>query len=210
MVDDTIDIEINPRATAASTLTRSSGAGGQHVNTTEFGGAHHAHADRHRRSSRQEERSQHQNREIALSVLKARLYELELKKREEKANAEQAGKTEIGWGHQIRSYVLQPYQLVKDLRTGAQSTNPAAVLDGDIDPFIESGAGAAHQGRRRRSRSRIWISAIAAQAVARHRAIAGRAVLLGHAETHIRRALKSGVALEVLRHADVPLRAAAP
>ena len=71
-------------------------------------------------------------------MLKSRLYELELKKREEKANAEAAGKTEIGWGHQIRSYVLQPYQLVKDLRTGTQSTNPAAVLDGDIDPFIES------------------------------------------------------------------------
>jgi peptide chain release factor 2 len=71
-------------------------------------------------------------------MLKARLYELELKKREEKANAEAASKTEIGWGHQIRSYVLQPYQLVKDLRTGTQSTNPAAVLDGEIDPFVES------------------------------------------------------------------------
>jgi peptide chain release factor 2 len=70
--------------------------------------------------------------------LKARLYELELKRREEKANAEQAAKTEIGWGHQIRSYVLQPYQLVKDLRTGHQSGNPAAVLDGEIDDFIEA------------------------------------------------------------------------
>ena len=71
-------------------------------------------------------------------MLKSRLYELELKKREDKANAEAASKTEIGWGHQIRSYVLQPYQLVKDLRTGTQSTNPDAVLDGEIDPFIES------------------------------------------------------------------------
>jgi peptide chain release factor 2 len=71
-------------------------------------------------------------------MLKSRLYELELKKREEKASAENASKTEIGWGHQIRSYVLQPYQLVKDLRTGTQSTNPSAVLDGAIDPFVES------------------------------------------------------------------------
>ena len=71
-------------------------------------------------------------------MLRARLYEAELKKREEKANAEAAAKTDIGWGHQIRSYVLQPYQLVKDLRTGTQSTNPDAVLDGDLDPFMEA------------------------------------------------------------------------
>ena len=71
-------------------------------------------------------------------MLKARLYELELKKREEKASADQAAKTDIGWGHQIRSYVLQPYQLVKDLRTGEQSSNPDAVLDGELDPFIEA------------------------------------------------------------------------
>jgi peptide chain release factor 2 len=71
-------------------------------------------------------------------MLRARLYELELKKREEQAAAEQAAKTDIGWGHQIRSYVLQPYQLVKDLRTGVTSTDPQAVLDGDIDPFIEA------------------------------------------------------------------------
>jgi peptide chain release factor 2 len=86
----------------------------------------------------QEQRSQHQNKDIAFRRLKARLYEMELKKREAKANAEQAAKTDIGWGHQIRSYVLQPYQLVKDLRTGAQSTDPTEVLDGDIDPFIEA------------------------------------------------------------------------
>jgi peptide chain release factor 2 len=86
----------------------------------------------------QQERSQIKNRAIAWAMLKSRLYELELKKREDKANAEAAGKKEIGWGHQIRSYVLQPYQLVKDLRTGTQSTNPSAVLDGEIDPFIES------------------------------------------------------------------------
>jgi peptide chain release factor 2 len=86
----------------------------------------------------QEQRSQHQNKDIAYKRLRARLYDLELKKREEKASAEQASKTEIGWGHQIRSYVLQPYQMVKDLRTGTTSGNPAAVLNGDIDQFIES------------------------------------------------------------------------
>jgi peptide chain release factor 2 len=86
----------------------------------------------------QEQRSQHQNRDIAMKRLKARLYELELKKREEKAMADQASKTEIGWGHQIRSYVLQPYQMVKDLRTGVQTSDTAGVLDGDIDQFIEA------------------------------------------------------------------------
>ncbi len=86
----------------------------------------------------QEQRSQHQNKDIAYKRLKARLYELELKKREQQATADQAAKTDIGWGHQIRSYVLQPYQLVKDLRTGAQSIEPSDVLDGDIDPFIEA------------------------------------------------------------------------
>jgi peptide chain release factor 2 len=86
----------------------------------------------------QEQRSQHQNKDIAFKRLKARLYERELKMREEKATAEQAAKTDIGWGHQIRSYVLQPYQLVKDLRTGSQSSSPSDVLDGNIDQFIEA------------------------------------------------------------------------
>jgi peptide chain release factor 2 len=86
----------------------------------------------------QQERSQHKNRATAWNMLRARLYEAELKKREEKANAEAAAKTDIGWGHQIRSYVLQPYQLVKDLRTGTQSTSPDDVLDGELDPFMES------------------------------------------------------------------------
>jgi peptide chain release factor 2 len=86
----------------------------------------------------QNERSQHKNKATAWVMLKARLYEQELKKREEAAQAQAASKTEIGWGHQIRSYVLQPYQLVKDLRTGVASTNPAAVLDGDIDAFVEA------------------------------------------------------------------------
>jgi peptide chain release factor 2 len=86
----------------------------------------------------QQERSQHKNRATAWNMLRARLYEAELKRREEKANAEAASKSEIGWGHQIRSYVLQPYQLVKDLRTGTQSTSPSDVLDGEIDPFMET------------------------------------------------------------------------
>jgi peptide chain release factor 2 len=86
----------------------------------------------------QEQRSQHQNRDTAMKRLKARLYEMELKKREEKAAADQANKTDIGWGHQIRSYVLQPYQMVKDLRTGTQTSNTSGVLDGDIDQFIET------------------------------------------------------------------------
>ncbi|MBV9052856.1 MAG: peptide chain release factor 2, partial [Hyphomicrobiales bacterium] len=84
------------------------------------------------------ERSQHKNRATAWSMLRARLYEAELQKREEKASADAASKTDIGWGHQIRSYVLQPYQLVKDLRTGVTSTSPSDVLDGDLDAFMEA------------------------------------------------------------------------
>jgi peptide chain release factor 2 len=86
----------------------------------------------------QSERSQHKNRATAWEMLRSRLYEAELKKREEAAMATEAAKTEIGWGHQIRSYVLQPYQLVKDLRTGHESTSPGNVLDGDLDPFMEA------------------------------------------------------------------------
>ena len=136
VVDEDIDIEINESECRIDTY-RSSGAGGQHVNTTDSA-VRITHLPTGIAVASQQERSQIKNRAIAWAMLKARLYELELKKREEKANAEAAGKTEIGWGHQIRSYVLQPYQLVKDLRTGAQSTNPTAVLDGAIDTFIES------------------------------------------------------------------------
>jgi peptide chain release factor 2 len=136
VIDDTIDIEINPADVDVS-FARSSGAGGQHVNRTESA-VRLVHKPSGIIIFAQEQRSQHQNKEIAFNRLKSKLYELELKKREAKASADQAAKTDIGWGHQIRSYVLQPYQLVKDLRTGATSSDPAEVLDGDIDMFIEA------------------------------------------------------------------------
>jgi len=135
-VDDSITIEINESECRIDTY-RSSGAGGQHVNTTDSA-VRITHLPTGIAVQCQNERSQHKNKATAWAMLKARLYELELKKREEAAQAEAAGKTEIGWGHQIRSYVLQPYQLVKDLRTGTESTNPAAVLDGEIDAFVEA------------------------------------------------------------------------
>ena len=144
VIDDTIDIDINP-ADVDISFARSSGAGGQHVNRTESA-VRLVHKPSGIVIFAQEQRSQHQNKDIAFKRLKARLYEMELKRREEKASAEQSAKTDIGWGHQIRSYVLQPYQLVKDLRTGAQSTDPAAVLDGDIDPFMEAALSARIKG----------------------------------------------------------------
>jgi peptide chain release factor 2 len=136
VVDDAIDIQINESECRIDTY-RSSGAGGQHVNTTDSA-VRITHIPTNIVVQCQNERSQHKNRATAWSMLKARLYERELKMREEAAQAQAASKSEIGWGHQIRSYVLQPYQLVKDLRTGVESTNPSAVLDGDIDAFIEA------------------------------------------------------------------------
>jgi peptide chain release factor 2 len=136
VVDDNIEIDIKESDCRIDTY-RASGAGGQHVNTTDSA-VRITHMPTNIVVASQQERSQIKNRAIAWAMLKSRLYELELKKREEKANAEAASKTDIGWGHQIRSYVLQPYQLVKDLRTGSQSTDPQRVLDGDIDQFIEA------------------------------------------------------------------------
>jgi peptide chain release factor 2 len=134
VVDDRIEIEINPADLRTDTF-RASGAGGQHVNKTESG-VRFTHVPTGIVVASTQDRSQHRNRAIAMGMLKARLYELELKKREAVADAAEAGKTDIGWGHQIRSYVLQPYQLVKDLRTGVEKGNPAAVLDGELDEFM--------------------------------------------------------------------------
>ena len=117
---------------------RSSGAGGQHVNTTDSA-VRITHLPTKIVVQCQNERSQHKNKETCYKMLKARLFEHEMQKREEKSQKETNAKTDIGWGHQIRSYVLQPYQLVKDLRTKIENTNPSRVLNGEIDEFIEEG-----------------------------------------------------------------------
>lgn len=134
VIDDSIDIQINESECRIDTY-RSSGAGGQHVNTTDSA-VRITHIPTGIAVACQNGRSQHQNRATAWQMLKARLYEQEMKKREEKAMAEAASKSDIGWGHQIRSYVLQPYQMVKDLRTGVTSTAPSDILDGDLDAFM--------------------------------------------------------------------------
>jgi peptide chain release factor 2 len=134
VVDDNIQIDINESDLRIDTY-RSSGAGGQHINTTDSA-VRITHLPTGIVVACQNQRSQHKNRAEAYSQLRARLYEHELRKREEEANAINATKTDIGWGHQIRSYVLQPYQLVKDLRTGMTSTSPGDVLDGDLDRFM--------------------------------------------------------------------------
>ncbi|HTS90766.1 MAG TPA: peptide chain release factor 2 [Stellaceae bacterium] len=139
VVDDKIEVQIEDKYLRVDTY-RSSGAGGQHVNKTDSAvrltyappGAEPVVV------ACQSERSQHQNRHHAMAMLKSRLYEIELQKREAQTEAMNATKTDIGWGHQIRSYVLQPYQLVKDLRTGIETSNTAAVLDGDLDRFLEA------------------------------------------------------------------------
>ncbi len=133
-VDDSIEIEINPADVRIDTY-RASGAGGQHINKTDSA-VRITHLPTGLVVECQDDRSQHKNKAEAYNQLRARLYERELAIREQAANAENATKTDIGWGHQIRSYVLQPYQLVKDLRTGVTSTSPSDVLDGDLDPFM--------------------------------------------------------------------------
>ncbi|WP_374405489.1 peptide chain release factor 2 [Pelagerythrobacter sp.] len=136
VIDDNIAIEINPADLKIDTY-RASGAGGQHVNTTDSA-VRITHVPSGIVVASQNDRSQHKNRDTAMGMLRARLYEEELRKREEAASAEHASKSDIGWGHQIRSYVLQPYQMVKDLRTGVTSTAPDDVLDGALDPFISA------------------------------------------------------------------------
>jgi len=133
-VDDDIDIQINEGDLRIDTY-RASGAGGQHINTTDSA-VRITHIPTNIVVQCQNQRSQHKNKAEAMNQLKARLYERELQEREAIANATNATKTDIGWGHQIRSYVLQPYQLVKDLRTGVTSTAPDDVLDGALDPFM--------------------------------------------------------------------------
>jgi peptide chain release factor 2 len=136
VIDDRIQIDIKESDCRIDTF-RSSGAGGQHVNTTDSA-VRITHIPSGIVVGCQQERSQHKNRATAWNMLRARLYEAELKKREDKAMADQAAKTDVGWGHQIRSYVLQPYQLVKDLRTGVTSTAPDDVLDGALNPYMEA------------------------------------------------------------------------
>ena len=134
VVDDNIDIAIDPSDLKVDTY-RASGAGGQHVNKTESA-IRITHVPSGIVVACQTDRSQHRNRATAMGMLKARLYEQELQRREAASAAVESAKTDIGWGHQIRSYVLAPYQLVKDLRTGVEKGNPDAVLDGDLDPFM--------------------------------------------------------------------------
>jgi peptide chain release factor 2 len=139
VIDDKIEVEVQEKYLRTDTY-RSSGAGGQHVNKTDSAVrfTYTPPGSEPIVVACQGERSQHQNRAQAMAMLKARLYEQELQKREAVVDAMNAAKTEIGWGHQIRSYVLQPYQMVKDLRTGVETGNPSAVLDGDLDRFLEA------------------------------------------------------------------------
>ncbi|MDF1778185.1 MAG: peptide chain release factor 2 [Rhizobiaceae bacterium] len=136
VIDDTIVIDI-PESEVRIDTYRASGAGGQHVNTTDSA-VRITHIPTNIVVQCQNERSQHKNRATAWEMLRSRLYDEELKRREEEAGEQEASKRDIGWGHQIRSYVLQPYQLVKDLRTGVESTSPQDVLDGDLDTFMEA------------------------------------------------------------------------
>ncbi|HEX3440774.1 MAG TPA: peptide chain release factor 2 [Pseudolabrys sp.] len=136
VIDDRIKIEIDEKDVRTDVM-RSGGAGGQHVNKTESA-VRLTHIPTNIVVKCQQDRSQHRNRAMAWDMLRAKLFEAEMKRREAKAEAEQAAKTDIGWGHQIRSYVLQPYQMVKDLRTGFSTSNTAGVLDGDLDEFMQA------------------------------------------------------------------------
>ncbi len=148
IIDDEIEIEINDKDLKVDTY-RASGAGGQHVNTTDSA-VRITHKPSNIVVQCQSQRSQHKNRATAMKMLKARLYELELQKREEEAQETNAKKTDIGWGYKIRSYVLQPYQMVKDMRTGVESSQPQLVLDGELDAFISSALAARARGEARK------------------------------------------------------------
>ena len=144
VIDDDIEVEINDKDLRVDTY-RASGSGGQHINKTDSA-VRITHIPTGIVVASQQERSQHQNRAKTMTMLKARLYELELRKREEEVAAFQGEKSEIGWGHQIRSYVMQPYQMVKDLRTGVEKGNAQGVLDGDIDDFLAASLAARVKG----------------------------------------------------------------
>jgi peptide chain release factor 2 len=146
VVDDSIEIEVNESDLKVDTY-RASGAGGQHVNKTESA-IRITHIPSGIIVACQTDRSQHRNRATAMAMLKARLYEAELQRREAVTAAQENAKTDIGWGHQIRNYVLAPYQLVKDLRTGLEKGNPVAVLDGDLDEFMAAALAARSGGTR--------------------------------------------------------------
>lgn len=136
MIDDSIAVEIEEKDIKVDTY-RSSGAGGQHVNTTDSA-VRITHIPTGIVAACQNQRSQHQNRFSAMEMLKGKIYEMELRKREDAAAAEHGEKTDIGWGHQIRSYVLHPYQMIKDVRTGVETTDSQGILNGDIDRFLEA------------------------------------------------------------------------
>jgi peptide chain release factor 2 len=144
VIDDDFEVDINEGDLRIDTY-RASGSGGQHVNTTDSA-VRITHMPTKIVVQCQNDRSQHKNRATAMNMLKARLYEAELQRREAEANDEHANKTDIGWGHQIRSYVLQPYQMVKDMRTGVESGQPDKVLDGDLDMFMNAALAARVQG----------------------------------------------------------------
>ena len=144
VIDDKIEIEIQDKDLRVDTY-RASGAGGQHVNKTDSA-IRLTHLPTNIVVQCQNDRSQHKNRAAAMSMLKARLYEAELQKREEESQAQHDAKTDIGWGHQIRSYVLQPYQMVKDLRTEVETSNTQGVLDGDLDDFMAAALAARVKG----------------------------------------------------------------
>jgi peptide chain release factor 2 len=152
VVDENIEVVIEDKDLRVDTY-RASGAGGQHVNRTDSA-VRITHLPTNIVVQCQSDRSQHRNRAAAMTMLKARLYELELKKREEAAEAAHAAKTDIGWGHQIRSYVLHPYQLVKDLRTDIETSNTQAVLDGDLDRFMAAALAARVGGKKSDDKAR--------------------------------------------------------
>ena len=147
VIDDAIEVEINDKDLRVDTY-RASGAGGQHVNKTDSA-VRMTHLPTGIVVQCQNDRSQHKNRAAAMKMLRARLYELEMRRREEAMQAQYDSKADIGWGQQIRSYVLQPYQMVKDLRTGVETSNTQAVLDGDLDGFMAAALAARIEGGRK-------------------------------------------------------------